>query len=75
MARGGFVSCRGAAEAVRQLQAAGVPILAGSDAPNPGTGYGVTLHGEMALLVKGRTHAGAGAGGSDVSAGGGVSHS
>jgi imidazolonepropionase-like amidohydrolase len=52
VARGGFVSCRGAAEAVRQLQAAGVPILAGSDAPNPGTGYGVTLHGELALLVK-----------------------
>jgi imidazolonepropionase-like amidohydrolase len=47
----GFVSCRGAKQAVRQLATAGVPILAGSDAPNPGTGYGVTLHGELALLV------------------------
>jgi imidazolonepropionase-like amidohydrolase len=51
VARTGYVSCRGAAQAVRQLSAATVPILAGSDAPNPGTGYGVTLHGELALLV------------------------
>jgi len=51
VARTGFVSCRGAMEAVRQLAAAGVRILAGSDAPNPGTGYGVTLHGELASLV------------------------
>lgn len=52
IARTGYVSCKGGAEAVRQLQAAGVPILAGSDAPNPGTGYGVTLHGELELLVE-----------------------
>lgn len=38
--------------AVRQLAAAGVPILAGSDAPNPGTAHGVSLHREMELLVK-----------------------
>jgi imidazolonepropionase-like amidohydrolase len=42
----------GAEEAVRQLKAAGAPILAGSDAPNPGTAHGVSLHRELALLVK-----------------------
>jgi imidazolonepropionase-like amidohydrolase len=52
VARTGFVSCKGGREAVRQLSANGVPILAGSDAPNPGTGYGVTLHGELELLVE-----------------------
>ena len=36
---------------LRQLRAAGVPILAGSDAPNPGTTYGAALHGELELLV------------------------
>ncbi len=36
---------------VRRLHAAGVTILAGSDAPNPGTAYGASLHHEMALLV------------------------
>ncbi|MEM1192641.1 MAG: amidohydrolase family protein [Pseudomonadota bacterium] len=36
---------------VKALHAAGVPILAGSDAPNAGTTYGATLHQEMALLV------------------------
>lgn len=52
VAQSGMVSCRGANQAIPLLQAAGVPILAGSDAPNPGTGYGVTLHGELALLVR-----------------------
>jgi len=42
----------GAEETVRQLKAAGVPILAGSDAPNPGTSHGVSLHRELALLVQ-----------------------
>ncbi len=42
----------GAEEAVRQLKAAGVPLLAGSDAPNPGTAHGVSLHRELELLVK-----------------------
>jgi imidazolonepropionase-like amidohydrolase len=37
---------------VRQLKAAGVPILAGSDAPNPGTAYGAAMHREMELLVQ-----------------------
>ena len=37
---------------VAQLHATGVPLLAGSDAPNPGTTHGVTIHREMELLVK-----------------------
>jgi imidazolonepropionase-like amidohydrolase len=37
---------------VRLLQAAGVPILAGTDAGNPGTAHGASMHGEMALLVQ-----------------------
>jgi imidazolonepropionase-like amidohydrolase len=42
----------GAAEAaVRQLAARGVTILAGSDAPNPGTAHGAALHRELELLV------------------------
>lgn len=36
---------------VAQLKAAGVPILAGTDAPNPGTAYGVAMHRELELLV------------------------
>ncbi len=40
-----------ATESVRRLHAAGVPILAGTDAGNPGTAHGVSLHGELALLV------------------------
>ena len=38
--------------AVRQLAAAGVPILAGTDAPNPGTAHGIAMHRELELLVK-----------------------
>ena len=42
-----------AAEAtVRQLRSAGVPILAGTDAGNPGTAHGVAMHRELELLVK-----------------------
>ena len=40
-----------ATASVRALQAAGVPILAGTDAGNPGTAHGASLHGELALLV------------------------
>jgi imidazolonepropionase-like amidohydrolase len=36
---------------VRRLRAAHVPILAGTDAPNPGTSHGASLHEELALLV------------------------
>lgn len=38
--------------AVKQLRAAGVPILAGTDAGNPGTSHGAALHRELELLVK-----------------------
>jgi imidazolonepropionase-like amidohydrolase len=46
------LSCEGANEAVRQLKAARVPILAGTDAGNPGTTQGASIHGEMELLVR-----------------------
>lgn len=36
----------------RRLYEAGVPILAGSDAPNPGTAHGASLHRELELLVE-----------------------
>jgi imidazolonepropionase-like amidohydrolase len=36
---------------VRRLHAAGIVILAGSDAPNPGTTYGASLLHEIELLV------------------------
>jgi hypothetical protein len=38
--------------AVRLLHDAGVPILAGTDAPNPGTAHGASLHRELELLVQ-----------------------
>lgn len=41
-----------AIETVRALHQVGVPILAGTDAGNPGTAHGVSLHGELALLVE-----------------------
>jgi imidazolonepropionase-like amidohydrolase len=37
---------------VAVLHAAGVPILAGTDAGNPGTAHGASMHGELALLVR-----------------------
>ena len=37
---------------VRALKQAGVPLLAGTDAGNPGTTHGVSLHGELELLVQ-----------------------
>jgi len=39
-------------ETVRRLRDAGVPVLAGTDAPNPGTAHGVSIHREMELLVE-----------------------
>lgn len=36
---------------VAAFRAAHVPLLAGTDAPNPGTSHGVSLHGELARLV------------------------
>jgi imidazolonepropionase-like amidohydrolase len=38
--------------AVRQLKAANVRILAGTDAGNPGTSHGASLHRELELLVQ-----------------------
>ena len=40
-----------ALDAVRLLSQAGVPILAGTDAPNPGTAHGASIHRELELLV------------------------
>lgn len=39
-----------ALENVRRLHAAGVRIVAGTDAPNPGTATGLSMHGELRLL-------------------------
>jgi imidazolonepropionase-like amidohydrolase len=39
------------AETVRKLKAAGVTILAGTDAVNPGTAHGASIHRELELLV------------------------
>ena len=41
-----------ALENVKRLSDAGVPVLAGSDAPNFSTAHGVSLHGELQLLVR-----------------------
>ena len=38
-------------EAIRMLKAKHIPILAGTDSPNPGTAHGVSIHGEMEMLV------------------------
>jgi imidazolonepropionase-like amidohydrolase len=46
---GEFVNAQ---QAVRELKAHKVPILAGTDAPNPGTAHGASLHGELQLLVQ-----------------------
>lgn len=37
---------------VRALHAAGVPVLAGTDAPNPNTAHGASMHDELAWLVE-----------------------
>jgi hypothetical protein len=41
-----------ALQSIRKLHAAGVPILAGTDAGNPGTAHGASIHGELELLVR-----------------------
>ena len=41
-----------AMENVRRLSAAGVRLVAGTDAPNPGTGAGISMHGELRLLAR-----------------------
>jgi hypothetical protein len=42
----------GAEKALQQLKAEGVPLIAGTDTPNPGTAYGASLHRELELLVQ-----------------------
>jgi imidazolonepropionase-like amidohydrolase len=41
-----------AAAALHELKAARVPLLAGTDAPNPGTTHGASIHRELELLVQ-----------------------
>src|SRR5690606_4277609 len=41
-----------AARTLHSLHAAGVTILAGTDAPNPGTAHGSAMHRELELLVE-----------------------
>ncbi len=41
-----------AEQTVAQLKATHVPILAGTDAPNPGTSHGASIHRELELLVR-----------------------
>jgi len=41
-----------ASAAVRALHRAGVPVLAGTDAPAPGLAHGLSLHRELELLVR-----------------------
>jgi len=47
----GNLTMDGARAAVAGLHAAGVPILAGTDTPNLGTAWGVSMHREMEMLV------------------------
>ena len=37
---------------VREILAAHVPVLAGTDSPNPGTSHGASMHRELELLVR-----------------------
>lgn len=37
---------------IAKLNRLGVPILVGSDAPNPGTAHGISVHHELRLLVQ-----------------------
>lgn len=50
--QGDALSITTAQEVVHQLFDAGVPILAGTDAQNPGTTYGASLHRELLLLTQ-----------------------
>jgi len=44
--------CNGTDEAMRQLIHAKAVVLAGTDAPAPGTTYGASVHGELEAFVK-----------------------
>jgi imidazolonepropionase-like amidohydrolase len=41
-----------ACAATKALHHAGVPLLAGTDSPGPGTGYGLSIHVELQLLTE-----------------------
>jgi len=47
------VVLQNALASVKLLHAAGIPLLAGTDAGNPSTTHGASMHGELSLLVKG----------------------
>ncbi len=49
---GDTASARQARDNLRRLIGAGVPVVAGSDAPSPGTTFGYTLHEELRNLVE-----------------------
>ena len=49
---GSKVNFANALATVRALHSAGVPVLAGTDAPNPGTTHGASIHRELELLVQ-----------------------
>jgi imidazolonepropionase-like amidohydrolase len=49
---GNGTSLENALQTVRELKSAGVPLLAGTDAPNPGTAHGASIHRELQLLVR-----------------------
>lgn len=46
------LSAANALGSVRALHEAGIRILAGTDAPNPGTAFGASMHRELELLVE-----------------------
>jgi imidazolonepropionase-like amidohydrolase len=46
------ISLQFAEQAVARLHDAGVPLLAGTDAPAPGMAHGASLHRELELLVQ-----------------------
>ncbi|HSC25729.1 MAG TPA: CIA30 family protein [Vicinamibacterales bacterium] len=49
---GSTLNLEHALDTTRRLHELGVPILAGTDAPNPGTAHGASIHRELELLVR-----------------------
>jgi imidazolonepropionase-like amidohydrolase len=45
------VDCEAPKKTIALLRAAHVAVLAGTDAPNPGTAHGISIHGELERLV------------------------
>lgn len=46
------LSAANARGAIRLMNEAGIRVLAGTDAPNPGTAFGASMHRELELLVE-----------------------